>query len=178
MRSTIILSICYFLLVSVAIASDQTPAKLGHQINKLSQPFNAPDFDLQNMDEDSFSLKDFQGKVLLINFWATWCPPCRHELPSMENLFQTMKDTEFKIIAINQLESPDHVFSYMGELGTDLNFPILFDLEGTVSKAYKVTGIPTTYLVDKLGKIRYRAVGGREFDHPGVEKIIRDLLAE
>ena len=160
------------------ISAEQTLPKLGFQLNELSKPFDAPDFNLQDMDEDSYSLKDFHGKVLLINFWATWCPPCRREMPSMERLYQTMKDTDFIVIAINQFESPDHVFSYMGELGTDPSFPILFDLESKVSEAYKVAGIPTTYLVDKFGKVRYRAIGGREFDHPEVEKIIRALLTE
>ncbi len=168
----------YFLLVSGVMAENQAPSKLGFQLNKLSEPFDAPEFNLQDMDEDSYSLKDFHGKVLLINFWATWCPPCRREMPSMERLYQKMKDTDFIVIAINQFESPDHVFEYMGELGTDPSFPILFDLESRISEAYKVTGIPTTYLVDKMGKVRYRAIGGREFDHSGVEKIIRDLLAE
>ena len=178
MRHTITLLIIYLFLASGVVAAEQTLPKLGFQLNKLSEPFDAPDFNLQDMDEDTFYLKEFRGKVLLINFWATWCPPCRRELPSMERLYQKLQNTDFIVIAINQLESPDHVFSYMGELGTDPSFPILFDLESKVSEADKVVGIPTTYLVDKMGKVRFRAIGGREFDHSEVEKIIRDLLAE
>lgn len=178
MRNTIILLIIYYLYASGVMAGEQTLPKLGYQLNELSKPFDAPDFNLQDMDENTFSMKDFHGKVLLINFWATWCPPCRREMPSMERLYQKMKDTDFIVIAINQLESSDHVFSYMGDLGTDPGFPILFDMESRVSEAYKVAGIPTTFLVDKMGKVRFRAIGGREFDHPEVEKIIRDLLAE
>ena len=178
MRHTIILLVIYSLLASGVWAAEQTLPKLGFQLNKISEPFDAPDFNLQDMDEITYSLKDFHGKVLLINFWATWCPPCRREMPSMERLYQTMKGTDFIVIAINQFESQDHVFSYMGELGTDPSFPILFDLESRISGVYKVEGIPTTYLVDKKGKVRYRAVGGREFDHPEIETIIRDLLAE
>lgn len=178
MRNTIVLLVIIYFYALGAMADDQTLPKLGYRLNELSKPFDAPDFNLQDMDENTFSLKNFHGKVLLINFWATWCPPCRREMPSMERLYQKMKDTDFIVIAINQFESPDHVFAYMGDLGTDPSFPILFDRESQISEAYKVAGLPTTYLVDKAGKVRYRAIGGREFDHPEVEKIIRDLLAE
>lgn len=178
MRITSVLLIIFFLHATGAVSTEQTPPKLGHQLNELSVPFDAPDFNLQDMDENSFTLKDFKGKVLLINFWATWCPPCRREMPSMERLYKKMKNTDFTVIAINQLESPDHVFAYMGDLGTDPTFTILFDEESRISEAYKVVGLPTTYLVDKKGKVRYRAIGGREYDHLEVEKIIRDLLAE
>lgn len=181
MRNTIVLLllIIFFLHAPGISLAEQSLPKLGHQLNKLSNPFDAPDFRLEDMDENLYSLKDFQGKVLLINFWATWCPPCRREMPSMERLYQKMKDNDdFTVIAINQFESPDHVFAYMADLGTDPSFPILFDRESRISEAYKVAGLPTTYLVDKKGKVRYRAIGGREFDHPEVEKLILELMAE
>ena len=110
MRHTIILLVIYSLLASGVWAAEQTLPKLGFQLNKISEPFDAPDFNLQDMDEITYSLKDFHGKVLLINFWATWCPPCRREMPSMERLYQTMKGTDFIVIAINQFESQDHVY--------------------------------------------------------------------
>jgi len=178
LRGAFVLLIGFCLLTPGVMADEQTLPSLGYRLNALSKPIDAPDFNLQDMDENNYSLKDFRGKVLLVNFWATWCPPCRREMPSMERLYQKLKDSDFTVIAINQFEDPDHVFAYIGQLGTDPTFPILFDRESKISEAYKVAGLPTTYLVDKKGKIRYRAVGGREFDHPEVEKIIHALIAE
>jgi thiol-disulfide isomerase/thioredoxin len=112
----------------------------------------------------------------MLNFWATWCPPCREEMPSLEAVYQDLKDKDFVVIAVNQWESPDHVFPYLGQLSVFPSFPILFDREGTVSKDYDVKGLPTTYLIDKDGKVVYRAIGGRNFNHAEVKKLIRKLL--
>jgi len=141
-------------------------------------PKQAKDFTLPDMDDNSHSLKDYQGKVLMINFWATWCPPCRQEMPSMEVLFQRFKNRGFVILAINQWETPDRVFVYTGEFSETLTFPILFDPKGEVSDKYKVKGLPTTVLLNKKGQVVYRAIGGRDFNHPEVDKIIRILLDE
>lgn len=165
-----------FFAFAKPLAAQQAIPKLAHTLTELPEPKNAPVFRLQDMDEDAYSLDDYRGKVILLNFWATWCPPCRRELPSMERLFQMLKEEGFTVLAINQWEDPDHVFAYVGQLNVDPSFPVLFDPESKVAKAYGVKGLPTTFLIDKEGKIRYRAVGGREFDHPEVESIIRRLL--
>jgi peroxiredoxin len=99
-------------------------------------------------------------------------------MPSMERLHQMLDSDVFKVIAINQMESPDHVFAYTGQLAVDPTFPILFDSDSSIANAYKVKGLPTTYLIDKQGMIRYRAIGGREFDHPDVVKLIKELIEE
>ncbi len=164
------------LLVTTTVTAEPSLPKLGHRLNPLSPPVPAPDFTLKDMDENKHALKDFHGKVVLLNFWATWCPPCRREMPSMERLYQKLKDKDFIVLAINQFEDPDHVFAYTGQLGTDPTFPILFDRDSKVAELYQVKGLPTTFLIDKQGMIRYRAVGGREFDHPEVEKLIYNLL--
>jgi thiol-disulfide isomerase/thioredoxin len=130
------------------------------------------------MDEEKHSLNDLHGKVVLLNFWATWCPPCRREMPSMERLYQKFNGENFTVIAINQMEDGDHVFAYTGQLDVDPTFTILFDKDSKVSNNYQVSGLPTTYLIDKQGNIRYRAIGGREFDHPEVEKQILQLMQE
>ena len=158
------------------LAAQQVMPELGHTLTALPEPKGAPAFSLQDADEEQHALEDYRGKVILLNFWATWCPPCRREMPSMERLYQMLKDDGFVVLAVNQWEDPDHVFAYVGQLDTDPSFPILFDPESQVAKAYGVKGLPTTFLLDKQGRIRYRAVGGREFDHPEVEVIIRQLL--
>ncbi len=96
----------------------------------------------------------------------------------MERLQQLVGEDGFKVVAVNQMEEPDDVFAFTGQIELDPTFDILFDTASKVSQAYAVRGLPTTYLIDKKGNIRYRAVGGREFDHTEVVKIIRQLIAE
>ncbi len=165
------------LTLSVYAAWDVQP-KLGHFLTPLPKPLAAPDFTLEDMDEVKHHFRDLRGKVVLLNFWATWCPPCRREMPSMERLYQKLSGENFTVIAVNQMEDGDHVFAYIGQLEVDPTFTILFDKDSTVSNSYRVNGLPTTYLIDKQGNIRYRAIGGREFDHAEVEKQIMQLIEE
>ncbi len=172
------LGIVLFCLGVLPVNADWKPPRLGHRLTAVAEPVAAPAFQLKDMDDNNHTLADLQNKVVLLNFWATWCPPCRREMPSMERLYQTLKGRDFRVVAINQMEDPDHVFAYTGQLDVDPTFTILFDRDSKVSLAYGVKGLPTTFLIDRQGLIRYRAVGGREFDHPEVEKIIQQLLAE
>ncbi len=94
----------------------------------------------------------------------------------MERVYQNLKDEGFVVVAVNQWEDPDHVFAYIGQLSVDPTFPVVFDLDSATAEAYRVKGLPTTYLIDPQGRIRYQAIGGREFDHPEVEALIRSLM--
>ena len=172
MRKTIAL----FLLVAVSVAGAADLPPLGHEMNPISPPLAAPDFKLPDMDGENHALSDFRGKVVMLNFWATWCPPCRREMPSMQRLYEKYSERGLVVVAVNQFEDPDLVFEFTGRLSLEPTFPILFDRESRVSEQYKVKGLPTTYLLDKQGGIRYRAIGGREFDHPEVEALIEGLL--
>ena len=115
---------------------------------------------------------------MLVNFWATWCPPCRREMPSMERLSLRLKDLPFVILAINQQESPEDVFVFTGQLDPSPTFPILFDPNSKVANAWGVQGLPASFIVDQKGRVVYRAMGGREFDHPEIAQAIRKLLKE
>lgn len=152
--------------------------ELGYKLSPLAKPIDAPNFTLEDMDEYEYDFSEYRGKVVLLNFWATWCPPCKREMPSMERVYQNHQGENFTVLAINQMEDGDRVFAFTGSLDTKPTFNILLDDESQVSQAYSVRGLPTTYLIDKKGKIRYRAVGGREFDHPEVERIIKTLMDE
>ncbi len=165
------------LLVSTVVQAELPASpKLSHLLTKLKTPVPAPDFTLKNMDGESFSLSDYRGKVVMLNFWASWCPPCRHEIPSMESIYQDLLKQGFVVLGVNEFEDPDRVFSYMGRLSVFPSFPILFDREGKVSLLYGVKGMPTTFLIDKRGRVVYRAVGGRDFNHPAVRKLVHELL--
>jgi thiol-disulfide isomerase/thioredoxin len=166
------------LLFSFSVNADWQQPELSHNLTEVRPKIPASDFELENMDEEKKKLSDFRGKVVLLNFWATWCPPCIREMPSMEKLHQQVDAETFKVIAVNQMEDVDQVFAFTGQLEVDPTFEILFDSTSKVSRDYAVRGLPTTYLIDKEGKIRYRAVGGREFNHPEVVKIINRLIEE
>jgi len=152
--------------------------ELSHELTRLEPPVTAPGFSLTDMDGEQHTLDDYRGKVIMLNLWATWCPPCRREIPSMESIFQDLRDKGFVVLAVNQFETPDHVFSYMGQLSVYPTFPILFDQDSKVSELYGVKGLPTTLLINRQGQVAYRAIGGRDFDHPRVRAIVNQLLTE
>ena len=173
------LSVIFSLIVVHAVVGVASAApELGHHLTELTHPLDAPDFNLKDMDDVTHQFSDYRGKVVMINFWATWCAPCRREIPSMERIHKKFGSDNFHVLAINQTEDPDHVFAYSGQLEIVPTFSILFDRDSTVSQKYEVQGLPTTYLIDKKGKVRFRALGGREFDHPEVVKLIGRLIKE
>ena len=136
----------------------------------------ARDFVLNDLDGKSRRLSELRGKVVLVNFWATWCPPCRRELPSMERLWRLLNQEDFVVLAVNVGEDIDTVFAFTGMLETAPTFPILLDRDSAVLKAWPVKGLPTTFVVDREGRVVYRAVGGRDFDNPELVMQIRGLL--
>lgn len=164
--------------ISLPLNADWQQPELSHNLTVVKKVVPASDFELQDMDDEKVKLSDYRGKVVLLNFWATWCPPCIREMPSMERLHQQVDADGFKVIAVNQMEDVDQVFAFTGQLEVDPTFAILFDSTSEVSRDYAVRGLPTTYLIDKEGNIRYRAVGGREFDHAAVVKTIKQLIDE
>ncbi|HEU5393602.1 MAG TPA: TlpA disulfide reductase family protein, partial [Candidatus Methylomirabilis sp.] len=107
----------------------------------------APAFTLSDLAGTPRRLADFKGQVVLINFWATWCLPCREEMPAMERLYREMKNGGFTILAVNFAETPEQVEPFVKELR--LTFPILLDQEGQVSRLYRAFSLPATYLIDR-----------------------------
>jgi len=136
----------------------------------------ARDFTLKDLDGKNWRLSGLRGKVVLINFWATWCPPCRRELPSLERLWRLLGSESFVVLAIDVGEDADTVFAFTGMLEPAPTFPILLDRDSAVLGNWPVKGLPTTFVVDKKGRIVYRAVGGREFDAPELVGQLRGLL--
>ena len=117
----------------------------------------APDFTLPTLDGDEITLSDLRGRPVLINFWATWCPPCRFEMPAMQRVYEQYKDQGFVILAVNYRESADQVKPFVEELG--LTFPVLLDETGNVATQYRVIGLPSSYFVDKEGRVQTVQVG-------------------
>lgn len=122
------------------------------------------------------ALGDYRGKVVLLNFWATWCPPCRREMPSMERLRLKMADRELAILALDSVEPVEDVQAFLATM--NLGFPILLDPEGTNTRRWKVYALPTTFLIDRQGRIRYVLKGGAEWDEGEAVEAIETLLRE
>lgn len=136
----------------------------------------APDFTLVDRQGKTWTLSQLKGQVVFVNFWATWCPPCQQELPSMQRLFEQMPEDRFKMLAVLSNDKVD-MADFMAEQ-KGLTFPILDDGEGLAGLAYLVTGLPETYLIDKKGVIRKKHLGADEWDSPDNLGLIRTLLEE
>ncbi len=122
--------------------------------------FPAPDFTLQTLDGEMMSLSDTRGQVVVVNIWATWCGPCRAEMPAIQNLHIAESQRGLVIMAVNSTvqDNTATVRSFATELG--LTFPILFDTDGAVTHSYRVQALPTTFVVDRQGVIRKIFYGG------------------
>lgn len=154
-------------------AQDLPP--LTHGITKLKATFPAPELKYQNMDDELVDLTELRGKTVVVNFWATWCPPCRREMGSLERLHLAVADRGVEVLAVNIGEDEDTVFSFLGTVAPSPTFPILFDKDAESMDNWQVKGLPTTYIVSKAGMVTYRVVGGREFDHPDLIDTILSL---
>jgi thiol-disulfide isomerase/thioredoxin len=140
---------------------------------KTSKP--APDFVLHDLDGKTVSLNQFKGKPILINFWATWCGPCKEELPSMQRLHEASKsngDIQILAISIDRFNI-EKVNQYARDL--KLTFPILLDPDRVARKPYFVRGLPTSYLVDADGKLQGFISGARNWDGPAARQVFRQL---
>ena len=143
-------------------------------IQKISPPVKTKDFTLEDLEGSAVNLRDFQGKVVLLNFWATWCGPCRYEMPAMEKLWQKFKEEDFVILAVDLREGKEKASSFIKENG--YTFLVLLDSRGRVAHTYGIRAIPTTYLVDPEGRIIGRALGGRNWASEDAFKLIEHLL--
>lgn len=137
----------------------------------------APEIKLKDLKDDTVRLSDFRGKPVLVNFWATWCAPCRIEMPIMEEKYRAYKDTkEFVILAVDVKDDSgiDAVRSFLGELS--LTFPVLMDSEGSAGTAYNVLGLPTSFFIDRRGVIRVSRVGAMSPAY--IEEQLQIIFAE
>jgi thiol-disulfide isomerase/thioredoxin len=133
-----------------------------------------PDFTLDTLDGGKFKLANQLGKPVIVNFWATWCPPCRAELPAFEEVYRNHRDTGLVIVGVDVAESPDVVAKFVAETG--LTFSIALDTGGETTELYRIQGMPTTLFVGRDGKIRDTVIGG-PLTKAAIESKVADLLA-
>lgn len=141
---------------------------------KPRRPTAAKDFVVPGLTSERLRLSDFGGKVRFVNFWATWCPPCKEEMPSMERLYRRYKEQGFTILAISIDADMSGVEPFIKSL--KLTFPIGLDPTGAVSNDYAVRALPSSYLVDRSGNIVAVALGPRDWDSSAARAVIESLL--
>jgi peroxiredoxin len=134
----------------------------------------APDFELQDLDGNIRKLSDLKGQVVFVNFWATWCPPCREEMPSMQDLYETMPGDRFKMLTILSNDNPALAATFAEKNG--FSFPILVDPGSEVANAYGLTGVPETYIVDKQGILRQQYLGPRQWNSPKAQQMLKAYM--
>jgi thiol-disulfide isomerase/thioredoxin len=145
----------------------------GESTSDLSIGSKAPDFELYDLDGDVHKLSEYKGSPVFLNFWATWCGPCRGEMPHLEDVYEEWKDDGLTFFAVNIGESSTDVVSFLDYFG--FTMPVLLDSAKTVSRRYGVSGIPTTYFIDEDGIIQNKVVGAFP-DRESVESYMVELF--
>jgi peroxiredoxin len=173
----VVLPVCLFLISSVfmsfsleagqkiaELAPDPTTQKLFQDMGIASIPHIAPpvDFNLSDLNGNMVRLSDFKGKIVFLNFWTTWCPECRYEMPSMQELYAHFKDRDFAMVAINMNEPAAVVMRYFRE--HKLTFTALLDSINELGAPFGIRGIPTTFIIDRDGGIIGKALGSRRWN--------------
>jgi len=135
----------------------------------------APALQLNNIDGEAFDLADSKGHWVFVHFWATWCGPCRREMPTIQKLMETLPDDRLEIVMVNTAETEDEVFSFLGIVAPDA-VPLM-DTDGLVTGSWQPRGLPATFLVDPGGHIRYLALGGRAWNTPPYLEFLRHIIS-
>ncbi|UZJ43484.1 TlpA family protein disulfide reductase [Marinimicrobium sp. C6131] len=136
----------------------------------------APDFTLKSDSGENVRLEEQRGKVVMINFWASWCAPCRKEMPLLEELHDRYEQAGFTLFGVNVEQNPEAAQKFLDDVG--VTFPILYDPDSTASRAYQVSAMPTTVMVDRDGNVRYVNRGYKEGDEAKYRDQIRELIRE
>ncbi len=158
-----IITVIFACLLSVAL-----------QAKELSGP--APDFALTTLDGEKVKLSDLKGHVVMINFWASWCGPCRQEMPLLNDIYASYKKAGFVLLGVNLDESAEDAKAFLKK--TPVNFPVLIDSKGQVADLYKNQAMPSSYFVDRKGDLVYLHQGYRPGEEEDYKKVIKKLLAQ
>ena len=146
-----------------------------HEYTPVVVGGDAIEFSLPDLKGDMTSFSEYRGKVVFLNFWATWCKPCEEEMPSMQHLYETLQKRDFVMVAISvDKEDTDVIQEFVDEYG--LTFEVLHDRKGRIKEAYKTTGVPETYIIDQNGVIAEKVMGARKWENAYAIKTILDLM--
>jgi peroxiredoxin len=157
----------------ILISADRSGTSTSGSIPAPQQGFLAPDFELQTTTGKTVRLSDLRGQAVLVNLWATWCPPCRAEMPAIEKVYNEYKDDGLIVLAVNMTyqDTPSSIAPFVGEYG--LTFPILLDETGSVGTAYQLRSLPSSFFIGRDGIISEVVIGG-----PMAEALLRTRVEE
>jgi len=160
-------------LVWIFLSADKTNSATAGRIPAPQKGFLAPEFNLGTSDGQSVKLMDYRGKAVLINLWATWCPPCRAEMPTIEKIYQEYQSQGLVVLGVNSTfqDEPPQIVPFINQY--NITFPILLDVNGEVSTLYELRGLPTSFFIGRDGVIKEVVVGG-----PMSEALIRTNVDE
>jgi thiol-disulfide isomerase/thioredoxin len=162
------ISTVLFMLATTPASAAELPQGV---IRVAAKP--APPLQLDNLDGEAYDLENSQGRWRFVHFWASWCGPCRKEMPSIDRMTRLLADSDIEIVLVNTAETEDTVFTFLGIVAPDL-VPLL-DSDGLATDAWQPRGLPATYLVDPDGLIQYQALGGREWEQSDYLEFLRSL---
>ena len=155
-----------------APAEDELGLDIG--LKPFRGDWSPPTLDLEDANGRQHTLRDYTGKVRLINFWATWCPPCVEEIPSLNRLREHFEGENFELISVTYAQQADEVQAFMQEV--EVNFPVLIDHDGAEAARWRVIAFPSTYVIDANGRIRYGVNAAIEWDTPQIIEALKQLV--
>ena len=170
LKTNIVGLVLLLLVTTMPSQATQTEVPFGIRIYEIGQ---APDFRLNDTEGETFSLSGYRGKWVFLHFWASWCGPCREEMPAIQKLSETINEDRLAIVMVNTSEDEDTIFMFLGGIQVELN--TLMDADGQVTEVWKPRGLPTTFLIDPEGYVRYQAIGGRDWTMPEYISFINKL---
>jgi peroxiredoxin len=182
MKIRLLLRVILLAFTAFLLVLGRTPvwsqSKVNYKAVPILQPMKdvapTPDFSLSTPDGQKISLKDFRGKVVLLNFWASWCVPCREEMPAMEKLYQEYKQKNFVVLAVAVKDRKQDAVDFVKEL--KLTYPIALDPSAQVGNVYGAWGLPATYLIGPKGEGLARGWGPADWYNQPARKLIQDLV--
>ncbi|OGR00251.1 MAG: hypothetical protein A2511_03060 [Deltaproteobacteria bacterium RIFOXYD12_FULL_50_9] len=160
------------LLISIFFIYSCREPSPGASSAELGKP--APNFKLGDSKGRVWNLADLKGNVIFLNFWATWCPPCREEMPSMEALNRSLDSVPFQMLTILNNDDPAQADTFLRKLNS--NLPVLVDADGRTAAAYGITGVPETFIIDAKGILRKKIIGGHDWNSQPAKDLIKSYL--
>jgi peroxiredoxin len=177
-RLVVFFAVLVFASVGLSISTRAQAPQINYKVipnlEPIKQNARTPDFTVAGGDGKKISLKDFRGKIVFLNFWASWCVPCREEMPAIQQLYDEFRDKDFVVLAVSVKDRKQDALDFAKEL--KLTYPVALDPEGQVGMLYGAWGLPTTYLIGKQGEGLARAWGPAEWHSPAARKLIRELV--
>lgn len=166
-----------FLLLLTAVVVYSIVSNKPRSLPPVVAGFEAPDFELMDLDGKTWKLSEMAGDVVFINFWATWCKECIEEMPSIQRLYEHMKDNQrFHLLSILYQDEPEAAKKFMDDNG--YAFPVLLDPLSRTSRAYRLTGVPETFIVGQDGIVAKKTIGPAKWDAPEIVEKLADLTAQ